>query len=387
MPDYSTPGVYIAENLTAPPPIEATSTTIAGFVGVAETSYRLNQPTKIHSWAEYTRHFGRYSQTAPYLAPAVCSFFKNGGQACYIVNVADQSDSSLIGFDSTDGSASGLQSLKAVDEISTLCIPGATSLNVQLAMITHCESQDDRFCILDSQEAAILNDIQQQRTLLHSDRGFAGLYYPWIEVAVEKQSATGELQLENRFIPPSGAIAGIYALNDLQRGVHKAPANMAIRDAIGLERNISQSEQSLLNPQGINCIRLIDSQGIRVWGARTLADTSDELKYVPVRRLLLFLQESIQKSIQWSVFEPNDEPLWANIRLSVENFLLQNWRDGAFQGSRPDEAFFVRCDRSGMTPEQIRAGIMIVTIGIAAIKPAEFIVFRIAQKTGDADIT
>ncbi|QKI90134.1 phage tail sheath family protein [Thiomicrorhabdus xiamenensis] len=385
MPDYSTPGVYIAENATLPPTITSVTTSITGFVGVAETRYRLNQPTKIHSWKEYTLCYGRYSPAAPYLAPAVCSFFKNGGQVCYVVNVADHSDSSLIGFDTTDGSAGGLQSLKAVDEVSTLCIPGATSPSVQLAMISHCESQGDRFCILDSQEAATLTDIQQQRTLLHSDQGFAALYYPWIEVAVEKHSATGELQLENRFIPPSGAIAGIYAWNDLQRGVHKAPANLVIKDAISLEMNISQSEQSLLNPQGINCIRLIDGRGIRFWGARTLAENSDELKYVPVRRLLLFLQESIQKSTQWAVFEPNGEALWAKVRLSVENFLLQNWRKGAFQGSRPDEAFFVRCDKSSMTQEEIRTGILIVTIGIAAIKPAEFIVFRIAQKTSTAD--
>ena len=184
-------------------------------------------------------------------------------------------------------------------------------------------------------------------------------------------------------LPPSGAVCGIYARSDVQRGVWKAPANETVSGALGLQRDVRFGEQEVLNPLGINCIRSLPNRGIRVWGARTLS-SDPEWKYVNIRRYFLYLENSIDRGTQWAVFEPNGEALWANIRNTVFDFLYNEWVSGALLGTKPEDAFFVRCDRSTMTQNDLDNGRLICLIGVAAVKPAEFVIFRIGQKTADA---
>jgi phage tail sheath protein FI len=206
------------------------------------------------------------------------------------------------------------------------------------------------------------------------DTKYAALYYPWVQIRDPRPGGDGE------DAPPSGFMAGIYARTDVARGVHKAPANEVIRSIRGLAQTITKREQDILNPQNINVLRAFPGRGNRVWGARVL--TSDAAwKYVPVRRLFLMVEESIDEGTQWVVFEPNDEPLWARVRQSVTNFLITQWRLGALQGATADEAFFVACDRSTMTQDDIDNGRLICQVGLAPVKPAEFVIFRVQQKT------
>jgi hypothetical protein len=184
-------------------------------------------------------------------------------------------------------------------------------------------------------------------------------------------------------LPPSGFICGIYARNDIERGVFKAPANEVVRGALRFERDVSFGEQEMLNPLGVNCLRFFPGRGYRVWGART-ASSDPEWKYVNIRRYFNYLEASIDRGTQWAVFEPNGERLWANIRTTVSDFLYNEWVTGALLGTRPEEAFFVRCDRSTMTQNDLDNGRLVCLIGVAALKPAEFVIFRIGQKTADA---
>ena len=338
-------------------------------------------PTFVSSWAEYVSKFGRYT-SGKYLAPAVYSFFVNGGKRCFMVSVKD--DSSIIGT-SDDTGRTGLKSLEEIDEVSILCIPGVTSENVQSEMLSHCENMGDRFCIFDPAKGSPLATIQLQKDKLVSDKGMGALYYPWVKTAVETVDDEGKVILENMFIPPSGAMAGIYARTDTERGVHKAPANEVVRGALELEKTITKGEQDILNPLGINCIRAFQGRGIRVWGARSIAPKGSEWKYVSVRRLFLFLEESIDESTQWVVFEPNNEQLWARVVQTISNFLLGVWKSGALMGKSPEEAFFVKCDRSTMTQSDIDSGKLIVIIGLAPTKPAEFVIFKVAQFTANAN--
>jgi len=251
-------------------------------------------------------------------------------------------------------------------------------------MINHCESMKDRFCILDTTEDADLDAVEGQRDDVVSELGYGALYYPWIKVAVEMlDAASGKIKLEEKFVPPSGYVAGVFVRCDTERGVHKAPANEIVQGAIELKVAITKGEQDILNPKGINCIRAFPGRGIRVWGARTTA--SDSLwKYVNVRRLFLYLEESIDEGTHWVVFEPNDEQLWARMRQSVSEFLFGVWRNGALMGMTPQEAFFVKCDRTTMTQNDIDTGKLICLIGVAPVKPAEFVIFRLARCTAGA---
>jgi phage tail sheath protein FI len=214
------------------------------------------------------------------------------------------------------------------------------------------------------------------------DTKYAAIYYPWITVR-------DPLVKDNRDIPPSGHMIGIYARVDVDRGVHKAPANEVIRGIVELEELVNKREQDILNPSPVNINVLRDfrksNRGLRVWGARCITSDTD-WKYINVRRLFIFVEESIDEGTQWVVFEPNDEPLWARVRQSVTNFLTRVWRDGALQGATAEEAFFVKCDRTTMTQDDIDNGRLIMLVGIAAVKPAEFVIIRIGQKAGGAEI-
>ncbi len=188
-------------------------------------------------------------------------------------------------------------------------------------------------------------------------------------------------------VPPSGHIAGIYARSDATRGVHKAPANEAVRGALNVTYRVTREEQAILNPHGVNCIRLFPGEGIRVYGARTLADSASEWRYLNVRRLFNMVEESIARSTRWVVFEPNDRPLWKAIRRDVTAFLTMLWRQGALMGRTPEEAFFVQCDEETNPPDVVDAGMVVTVVGIAPVKPAEFVIFRIGQGAGGAQIT
>ncbi len=375
-------GVYIEEFEMSTKPIEGVSTSTVGFVGVAELTGILDKPTFVSSWGDYVSKFGRYKDGS-YLAPAVYSFFSNGGKRCYIVNVANEE--SIIGTDDPTKGRTGLISLEEIDEVSILCIPGVTKDTIQLAMISHCEKMGNRFAIFDSIKEASLEVVQIQKENLVSDKGIGALYYPWIKTVVEKEDDNGKVALEKMFIPPSGAVAGIYARCDAERGVHKAPANELVQRVTELERAITKADQDILNPLNINCIRAFQGRGIRVWGARTIASKGSEWKYVNVRRLFLFLEESIDKSTQWVVFEPNNEQLWVRVVQTIENFLLGLWKSGALMGRSPEEAFFVKCDRETMIQNDIDSGRLIVLIGVAPIRPTEFIIFRITQRMSSSN--
>jgi phage tail sheath protein FI len=347
----------------------------------------LDIPALVTNWNEFVEKFGRYTSEKPYLAPSVHGFFVNGGRRCYVIRVKDNAKGNdYIGLDRGPGGRTGLQAFNEVDEVSIVCIPGVTLNKVQKAMIIHCETMKDRICILDTAQDANMDAIRSQKGNVVSEGGYAALYFPWIKVAIETVDISGNVKVIQDFVPPSGYIAGVYARTDVERGVHKAPANEIIRGATGVKRTVTKREQDILNRLGVNSIRKFSGRGIRIWGARTTA--SDDLwKYVNVRRLFLFLEESIDKGTQWVVFEPDDKTLWSRVKQTITQFLTSVWRDGALTGTTPQEAFFVKCDRTTMTQDDIDNGRLIILIGVAPIKPAEFVIFRIAQQAGSLEVS
>lgn len=281
----------------------------------------------------------------------------------------------FIGTDNGAGRRTGIQSFVDNDMVSIMAVPGVTNPNVQLSLVAHCENLASRFAVLDMpREAKKIDDIVAHRDMFDSD--YAALYHPWLTVF-------DPLDKRNIAIPPSGSVMGIYARSDNERGVHKAPANEVVRACVGLDCNFNKGEQDILNPKGVNLIRVFPGMGIRVWGARTA--TSDATwKYVNVRRLFIFIEESIKANTGWAVFEPNDETLWVRVKRTIEVFLTGLWRNGSLAGTSSDEAFFVNVDRTTMSQDDIDNGRLICVIGIAPVKPAEFVIFRITQKTGEA---
>ncbi|WP_137992817.1 phage tail sheath family protein [Streptomyces vilmorinianum] len=278
----------------------------------------------------------------------------------------------------------GFGGLETIDEITMVAVPDLMGAyqrgdidaegvrTVQLAVISHCEQMGDRVAVLDAPPGL---NAQQVRTWRNDEAGYdsryATLYYPWVRVF---DPALGR----NTTVPPSGHVAGVWARSDAERGVHKAPANEVIRGAVDLELRLSKGEQDLLNPIGVNCIRAFPGRGIRIWGARTLS-SDPAWRYLNVRRLFNYLEESILLGTQWVVFEPNDDRLWSSIRRNVTAFLTEEWRRGALFGRTADEAFYVKCDRDNNPQESIDQGRVVCEIGVSPVKPAEFVVFRLAQ--------
>jgi phage tail sheath protein FI len=286
----------------------------------------------------------------------------------------------------------GFAGLEAIDPVTMLAVPDLMSVYqaggvdlegvqaVQLAMLAHCELMGDRVAILDPPPGLNAQQVREWRVdKARYDSKYAALYWPWIKVF-------DPLQGHAVFVPPSGHMAGIWARSDDTRGVHKAPANEVIRGAIDLELLITKGEHDQLNPQGINCIRAFPGRGIRVWGARTLS-SDPAWRYLNVRRLFNFLEESILEGTQWVVFEPNDMALWERVKRTINAFLVRMWRDGALFGATPQEAFYVKCDAETNPSEVIDAGQLVVEIGVAPVKPAEFVIFRIAQFSGGTSLT
>ncbi len=285
----------------------------------------------------------------------------------------------------------GFSALETVDEVTMVAVPdlvaaleaGAIDLEafkaVQLAVIAHCELMGNRLAILDPPPDLNPQQIKDWRVNEAGyDSKFATLYWPYPKVF---DPATGT----SKFVPPSGHMAGIWARNDDTRGVHKAPANEVVRGAIALQSRITKAEHDLLNPVGINCIRSFPGRGVRVWGARTLS-SDPAWRYVNVRRLFNYLEESILIGTQWTVFEPNDPQLWARIRRTISAFLVNEWRKGALFGATPDDAYYVKCDDETNPSEGIDAGQVVCQIGVAPVKPAEFVIFQLSQFSGGVSL-
>lgn len=393
---YQTPGVYIEEVSGGARPIQAVGTRTAGFVGVApDATAAVNEAVAINNWSQFrTRFFpkdeaGNVKRNAVWtnLAHGVYGFFQNGGSRCYVVNIGE--GIALAGANE----AAGLDILERIDEIAIVAAPGYTDPAAYDALKTHCEKLKDRVAILDGPSAMTDQALQLLggETVKNADwqrpaesaRGYTTLYVPWLLVRNPLPAPNGADA--NVAVPPSGHVAGIWARSDAMRGVHKAPANEVVNGALGLTYQLTHEEQGALNPKGVNCIRFFANEGIKVWGARTLSSSDPEWRYLNVRRLFNMIEESIVASTRWIVFEPNDRPLWQAIRRDVSAFLMGFWRDGALMGRTPEEAFYVKCDEETNPIESINEGRVVIEIGIAPVKPAEFVIFRISQYQAGAN--
>lgn len=502
---YASPGVYVEEVDRGTKPIEAVGTSMAAFVGItAEASLkaidaatgersvvesRLNKPTLVTSWTQFSEIFGEFVSGA-FLPDAVYGYFSNGGGPCYVTSlravkegagearaaevavpskvkgnsfkvvskfpgpgangltvtvksVGEDSFSLTVGgetktglmmkkgegfvgeaaFDSvmiTDVGAptalpeegtftlagggvkplaaadfigdpaarTGLGGLEALDEVRLVVCPDVMTgydgsdeakervKMVQTAMIAHCEKMRYRFAVLDTPPGLTAQQAREWRFYTNFDSSYAALYYPWVKIA--DLSGSGRT---TKLVPPSGHVVGIYNREDTNRGVHKAPANQIVLGAIDLELQLSKGEQDVLNPIGVNCIRAFPGRGIRVWGARTLS-SNGAWRYVNVRRLFIMVEASMEAGLSWVVFEPNDSTLWAKVARDVSSFLKVVWRGGALFGTTPEQAFYVKCDEE-LNPSEIRdLGQLIIEVGMAPVKPAEFVIFRISQWAG-----
>lgn len=395
MPTYLTPGIYVEEVSTGPRPIEAVGTSTAAFIGTAPNhKARLNEAVAINSWSHFIREYVVEGSTSTPLAHAVFGFFQNGGRRCYCVNIPPQQP--IVGG---GRQRQGLELLEEIDEVNIVAAPGYTDTASYESLLSHCESHRNRVAVMEApKDVADIDQLTKVGTAAAtgtegtaakssgirprvSDHGYGAFYFPWI---------TAQDPLNPRVlvdVPPSGHIAGIYARTDATRGVHKAPANEPVRGALNLTYRLTDEEQGELNQNGVNCLRFFPREGILVWGARTLADSASEWRYLNVRRLFSMVEESIVRSTRHVVFEPNDMSLWKSIRRDLSAFLMLLWRDGALMGATPEEAFFVRCDAETNPPEVIDAGQVVTIIGMAPVKPAEFIIFRIGQHQSGTEVT
>lgn len=282
----------------------------------------------------------------------------------------------------------GLGGLEPLDDVTMICVPdlmasyqaGEIDMKgvqaVQQAIIDYCELVRYCFAILDAPPGLMPQEVKEWRFEVNYDSTRAAVYYPWIEIA----DMTGN-NGRTRTVPPSGHVAGVYARTDNTRGVHKAPANELVRASLGLEVKVTKGEHDLLNPIGINVIRSFPGRGIRIWGARTISSDAS-WRYINVRRLFNMIEESIERGTQWVVFEPNDYLLWSRVSRDVRAFLTTVWRTGALFGKTPEEAFYVKCDEETNPPEARDLGQLVVEVGIAPVKPAEFVIFRVGQWAG-----
>jgi phage tail sheath protein FI len=313
----------------------------------------------------------------------LAAFAPDAGSAVKTVTLTGGTDVAPTLQNYTDA----LTLLEGLEDVSIVASPGhtqlaATAAGVTLALIAHAERRRSyRIAVLDVPRGQSTSQARAFKAQI--DSKYAALYYPWVvapnpDFNPQNPNTPAELTL-----PPSGFLCGIFARSDVERGVWKAPANEVIRSALRFERLVATGEQEVLNPLGINCLRTFPGRGHRVWGARTTS-SDPEWKYVNIRRYFLYLEHSIDRGTQWAVFEPNGERLWANVRETVSSFLYNEWVSGALLGEKPEQAFFVKCDRSTMTQNDLDNGRLICLVGVAALKPAEFVIFRIGQKTADA---
>lgn len=405
MPEYLAPGVYVEEVPSSVKPIAGVSTSTAGFIGVVsdaltnpedptfkptaapdkpktpaadKTPTLFQGATLCTNFTEYTKAFGPPNTNADHrnLTQAVYGFFNNGGTRCYVVRLNDAAN---IGM--------ALDAFELVDEIAIVAAPGISDVSARGKIDAHCKKMGDRFAIFDGPQTSDIG--KGSLTKISADKGdmpdrtdYAAWYFPWIKVFDPVARNNGGAPDGVISVPPSGHIAGIYARVDHERGVHKAPANEAIRGALDVTQRLSKEHQDGLNPKGVNCIRVLNDN-ILVWGARTVGSKDgDDVKYISVRRTLLFLRKSIDEGTQWVVFEPNSPALWQKITRNVSAFLTDVWRSGALFGNTPQQAFFVKCDSETNPQSSIDNGRVVTEIGVAIVRPAEFVIFRISQMAG-----
>ena len=373
-PKALTPSTPIEEIKSGSRPIQPVGTSTAAFVGTAPSGPVKAVSDPLTSVAAFEAIYG--ASSAP-LSLAVRAFFANGGQKLYISRVNSTA--------TPDDYISALALLSPIDEISTVAAPGAAIASakgpasvapIHAALISHIQTSY-RLALLDPPPASSIADVQAIRAKL--DSSSAALYYPWLNVANPLAPPTRAAAIK---APPSGFLAGIFSRSDAQHGVSKAPANLPILGAASLETNLTETDAATLNSAGINTLRIFPNRSILVWGARTISSDPD-FKYVNVRRYFNYLEHSIQQGTQWAVFEPNGEQLWANIRNTISDFLYNQWKSGALMGTKPEEAFFVKCDRTTMTQSDLDNGRLVCLVGIAPIRPAEFVIIRIGQWTAD----
>jgi phage tail sheath protein FI/enoyl-CoA hydratase/carnithine racemase len=373
-PEFLAPGVYVEETPFRAHSIEGVPTSTAAFIGPTRitpppaTDSSKREP--LRSFREFEQQYGGLEDLQTdqgselnYIAHAARVFFDNGGQRLYIGQVAADAPAEEY--------AAALQALPESAGISVIAAPGysarAAAAAIQQVLIEHVSQPGRfRFAVLDAPPAATIDQVLAARSGI--DSSYAAMYYPWVATANSVQ------------LPPSGFVCGIYARTDTARGVWKAPANETVIGAVDLQAAIDTHGQERLSAQGINSIRSFPARGILLWGARTMSQ-DPEWKYVNVRRYFIFVEQSIYEGTHWVVFEPNGEALWETVRRTITNFLMNNWRSGALMGAKPEEAFFVKCDRSTMTQNDIDTGRLIVEIGIAQVRPAEFVVIRIGLWT------
>lgn len=386
MPEYTAPGVFVEETSFRSPTIGGVSTSVTAFIGYTRSGplATARAPKELNSFLEFEQQFGGLADLSfppkiNYLARAAKAFFDEGGKQLVIARVRSPRLAQPMAIEDWQRA---LNALGAIKNISIVAAPGATEVgpladSIPSLLVAHAEAVRYRFAVLDVPSGKSIADAVSYRARFDSKN--AAFYYPWVTAInpPAKPKAPPTLNL-----PPSGFICGIYARTDIERGVYKSPANEIVRSATGFERPLSQGEQEILNPAGVNCLRHFEGRGNLVWGART-ASSDPEWKYVSLRRYFIYLEQSIDRGTQWAVFEQNNETLWANVRRTISDFLLNEWQNGALLGTKPEQAFFVRCDRSTMTQDDLNNGRLICLIGVAAVKPAEFIIFRIGQWTAD----
>ncbi|WP_213999451.1 phage tail sheath subtilisin-like domain-containing protein [Arsukibacterium sp.] len=390
MPDYTRPGVYVNEIPASPQPVTAVSTSTVVFVGCA-ASGPVNQPVLISSFTEYQQLFQRATAAEQHTQPdpmtlAVMAFFGNGGKDAYIYRLASKNDDNdVASLTANDYSHFYQTVLATLDDYSLLLLPGqhwqsnkhAQSNAVISATLTFCQQQRQCMLLLELAADLHLSSAAGASILGLPASSFAALYYPWLTI-------TNPLAKGTLTIPPAAVAAGLYCRNDARYGVWKAPAGVTAKlmGITGLAFNIDDSIQQQLNPLGINCIRTLPRVGTVVWGARTLASQTDqEWRYISVKRTAIFIEQSIIQSLQWAQSEPNDQPLWQAVRRNISNFLVTLFRAGAMQGVTQNEAFFVRCGlNETMTEKDINLQQLVIELGFAPVKPAEFVVISITYK-------
>jgi uncharacterized protein len=389
MPTYLSPGVYVEEIPSFSKPIEGVGTSIAAFVGLAPGG-PVNIPLRVSRWGRFAKLYGDPNEpdngpfmAGAFLAHSVYGYFRNGGSVCWVVRVSGSTREDLGG---DVAESRGLGALAAIDEVTMVSMPDAMTLagdaddaeltSLQGKLIAHCEDAGNRMGILDCPPGLSAREIPYWRTSGPGrDSKDAALYYPWLEV-------TDPLTGGPLLVPPSGHVAGVWCRTDAAFGVHRAPAEGVVGVG-GLGFDVAENEQAELAEAGVNSIRALPRQGIRVWGARTLS-SDPEWRSVPVRRLFLHLACSIDRGTRWTVFEPNDERLWEELRAEVEHFLDRSWRDGALAGETTNDAYYVKCGAETTPSEVIEAGQVVCEIGIALVRPREFAVLRLSRIAADA---
>ena len=355
-------------------------TSVAALLGT-HPSGPLNQATLINSFAAFTQQFGTVAQgsRAGTLLYGVQGFFENGGQSLYVVRVANEKP---VSYSGNRTAKTGIYALDGISGFNLLVLPGVSEPAVLSAASVY-GAQRGAFFIIDSPGPALtpaqISSVISGGSIRRSDQ--SAVYYPWLSIP--------DLFNGNKPImfPPSGHVAGIYANTDATKGVWQAPAGLTARlnGVLGLSRSLTDTETVQLSALGVNCLRTFPANGPVVWGARTLqpaGQTPPQFSYLPVRRFALFIEQSIVQGTAWAVFEPNSPPLWAQLRQSVSGFLTQLYQRGAFQGATPSAAFFVKCDAETVTQNDINQGIVNIVVGIAALRPAEFVIIKIAIRAG-----